>query len=111
MHRAKGERELTEISKLEFFSSERNTAAEPQSESCNYLTYVVCPDVKKALQFGTGSFYDPQALLPFVERAAILARTFIGELSNAYSRKSSASADQGPLPHRGRFWHPDTRLA
>jgi hypothetical protein len=94
---------LSELQNLAFFSSKRNLGID--STSFNFLTFRVCPSVERTRQFAANVFYDHAGLAPFVNTAAAAARTFLGELSSAYT-----SGDVKDLKKLRGFWNLDTGL-
>lgn len=94
---------FTEANKAAYFSSEANKGTD--SCSNNYLTYIVCPNLKQLKSFGRNVFYDLDALEPFIHRAVVQAKRFVAELWAAYQSGSTA-----PLRSLARFWNLDTGL-
>jgi hypothetical protein len=92
----------SEKKKLQFFSTERNTAI--PASSWNYLNYLTCPAFDRLQKYGKDAFYDRKAFPPFVAAGASAARTFANDLAKAYVN------GRRHLPKLGQFWNLDTGL-
>jgi hypothetical protein len=108
--RAFGVSGFSEIRRLRFFATEKNSDPNPWGYQLNYLNFHVCPDLDRLLEEGPAhalgqAFSDVGALKAAGARAVRVASAFANRLLAAYHGKNPDALDQA-----GLFWNLDTGL-
>jgi len=100
-----------EARKLSYFATPKNSQAKLDWSMHNYLTYSVCPDLGRLQEragnrtLGKDAFYDLEALTRFGKKAVDLAKSFAGQLQQAYASKT-----RDGIGDLANFWNLDTGL-
>jgi hypothetical protein len=108
--RAFGFSGFSELRRLRFFGSEKNSDWAPWGYQLNFLNFRVCPDLERLLEEGPAhalgqAFSDVGALKEVGRRAVGVASAFANRLLGAYHGKNPDA-----LGDVGLYWNLDTGL-